>query len=165
MSLKLIITRHAKAESAGLGEPDHARHLAPRGRSDAAAIGRWLAATGHVPDLIICSDALRTRQTMDAIRGALPPSVEVVITRALYNADPGTILSLLTKATAPCVMVVAHNPGVGMLAQYLARRAPDAPAFDDYPTAATTVLRFDAADWALIDKGDVEAFATPADLV
>ena len=42
--LHLIVMRHAKSE--GSASSDHARPLTDQGRSDAQAVGRWLAEAG-----------------------------------------------------------------------------------------------------------------------
>ena len=59
---KLLILRHAKA-AWPLGVDDHERPLAQRGHNEAPLIGRWMVEQGHIPDFILCSSALRTRQT------------------------------------------------------------------------------------------------------
>ena len=60
----------------------------------------------------------------------------------------------------------AHNPGTAALARMLAKTPPAHPDFGRYPTAATTVLGFDAEDWRDIapGTGQVRAFVTPRDL-
>jgi phosphohistidine phosphatase len=55
------VVRHAK--SAWPDVPDHERPLAPRGRRDAPAMGRWLRAAGHVPGQVLYSTARRARET------------------------------------------------------------------------------------------------------
>ena len=68
--MRLILIRHAKSSWANPGQGDHARPLNPRGRRAATAIGGWLADKGYVPDLILCSDAQRTRETTAGTAGS-----------------------------------------------------------------------------------------------
>jgi phosphohistidine phosphatase len=75
-----------------------------------------------------------------------------------------TILRLIKRQSAKTVLICAHNPGIGFAAQQLALTPPQHQRFDDYPTAATTVMRFDAADWSDIRQGTVTDFVIPADL-
>ena len=49
MQLRLIVMRHAKAGELP-GGPDAERALTERGRRDSAAAGRWLRASGFVPE-------------------------------------------------------------------------------------------------------------------
>ena len=62
---RLILLRHAKSDWPDV--PDRDRPLAKRGRRDAPKIGRWLREHGYLPDIVICSDARRTRQTWDRV--------------------------------------------------------------------------------------------------
>ena len=159
MTLRLILIRHAKS---GWDDPaldDHARPLNDRGRRDAPRTGHWLRDAGYVPEAILCSSALRTRQTADGL--ALGP--EPVILDSLYHASPDRLLASLVKAQAQSVAMIAHNPGIGDLAARLVTTAPDNARFHSYPTLATTVLDFDATDWRDIGKGTVIAFRTPHD--
>ena len=61
MTRRLILIRHAKAADPE-GVEDHGRPLSDRGRDAAAEIGRWMAENRLLPDEIVVSDAMRTRQ-------------------------------------------------------------------------------------------------------
>ncbi len=164
MSLKLVLIRHAKSDWGDTGQRDHERPLAERGRRDAPRMGTWLAQGGHAPDLVLCSDAARTRETVALMRPEWPGTTEIRHEPSLYSAPPRQLLAALKGVTERCVALVAHNPGIGRLAAELADTIPDHPRFTDYPTCAVTVLEFDAGDWSDIAKGRVAAFAVPADL-
>ena len=158
---RVILVRHAKSDW-GQGLPDHDRPLNDRGERAADAVGAWLAREGYRPDLVLCSDATRTRQTSARIWQAAGWSPEVRHDRALYHAAPEAMLAALREAEADCIALVAHNPGTAMLAAMLVRTPPDHPRFEDYPTAATTVLDFENT----IEKGHGTpvAFIVPRDL-
>lgn len=161
-SRTLILIRHAKSDWGSDARTDHDRPLNDRGRRDAARLGGWLAERGWgAPGAILCSDARRTRET-----AALAfPNREVELRPDLYLAEPGAILAALATARAETVALLAHNPGLGAAAALLARQAPDHDRFDDYPTAATTVLRFDTVGWTgLTGRGEVAAFVVPGEL-
>ncbi|WP_431044796.1 SixA phosphatase family protein [Streptomyces sp. P1-3] len=70
----LVLLRHAKSAWPD-GVDDQERPLAPRGRRDAPAAGRWLRDVGRVPDLAICSPARRTRETWELAARELGPAV------------------------------------------------------------------------------------------
>ena len=61
--LRLSLVRHAEAASTAAGSLDRHRVLTEAGRADAAALGRFLADEGQVPDQVLCSDAVRTVDT------------------------------------------------------------------------------------------------------
>ncbi len=59
----LSLLRHAKSTWDDPALPDHERPLAPRGIKAAARISRYLTQEALIPDLVLCSDAVRTRAT------------------------------------------------------------------------------------------------------
>lgn len=166
MSLTLILIRHAKSSWDDPFADDHARVLNDRGRAAAPAIGAWLASEGHVPDVVLCSDAARTQETAALILPHLVPAPVLKLVPALYHASPDTMLDLLRKQTARSVAMVGHNPGIAMFADGMTGRRPAHPRFGDYPTCATSVIDFDVADWghAARHSGSCKAFITPGDL-
>jgi phosphohistidine phosphatase len=166
VTLTLILIRHAKSSWDDPFADDHARVLNERGRAGATAIGAWLAANWHLPEVILCSDAARTQQTAALILPHLTPAPVLQLVPALYHASPETMLDLLHKQTASSIAMIGHNPGIGMLAGGMISRHPAHPRFSDYPTCATTVVRFDIAQWrdAARHSGTCAAFVAPADL-
>ncbi len=153
MTLRLILTRHAKSSWAEPGLGDHERPLSGRGRRAARAIGDWLEAQGYAPGQALISSATRTRETWERIAARLahPPAPEIL--PALYLAEPGEMLTVLQEAHAPVVMLVAHNPGCARLAHALATAPPGHPDFLRYPTGATTVLDFALSGWQALAPG------------
>lgn len=167
MTLRLILTRHAKS---GWDDPlldDHSRYLTSRGVRAAGAIGKWLVENGHKPDLILCSDAKRTRQTCSLITTEFGGAVDTNFVPALYLASPDVMLKELQKAgETQVVMMVAHNPGTALTAGGLASTQPTHPDFERYPTCATTILEFAAEDWSSVTwgHGKVLDFVVPRGL-
>jgi phosphohistidine phosphatase len=135
----LIVLRHAKAASP-LGTPDAERPLAPRGRDDARRAGEALREAGRVPDRVICSTALRTRQTLDGLGLAVPAEFDARV----YDNDADDILRLLREQgdDAGALLLVGHNPSMHQLVAGLAE-----PQVEHFPTSATAVIEFDGG-WA-----------------
>ena len=79
MTLRLILTRHAKSSWDDPLMSDHDRPLNARGKAAAADLGGWLASRSYLPGQVLCSDALRTRETWEGIAPALaaPPVAEI----------------------------------------------------------------------------------------
>lgn len=167
MTLRLILIRHAKSSWSDPFADDHARVLNTRGHASGNAIGEWLAEHGYLPDLVLCSDAMRTRQTADLILPALSPTPTLRLSPRLYHAAPDAILDRIKRETAAAIAVIGHNPGIGILAGQLVRDAPKHPRFSDYPTCATTVIDFDATDWGAVGRhqGTCVDFVVPRDLI
>ena len=150
---RLILTRHAKSSWDNPATPDHDRPLNERGRAAAAELGVWLASRGYVPGEVLCSDSLRTRKTWAGLAAALPGTPVLHLKPALYHAGPDVMLAVLRHATADCVMMIGHNPGIAEFAGRLVARPPVSSEFSRYPTGATLVCDFNAEGWAEVGFG------------
>jgi phosphohistidine phosphatase len=144
---RLILLRHAKAEAEAPSGDDFDRPLAPRGEREAKVMAEHLAALGERPDVALVSPALRTRQTWEAVRAAIPGG-EVRFDRGLYNADAQALRRLAEQAGEGTVLVVGHNPGLQELAVRLLTeaRAPNAiiaRAAHAFPPASVAVFEID----------------------
>jgi phosphohistidine phosphatase len=148
---RLILLRHAKAESEAESGDDFDRRLAPRGQREAEAVGVQLAAEGARPDLALVSPAARTRETWELAAAALADA-EVRFEPSLYNAEAQTILRLAERLGKGrgTVVVVGHNPGLQELAVRLLRDGHAPAAFlvraqRHFPPAAAALFDIDAA--------------------
>ena len=157
----LILIRHCKSDWDGSTD-DHARPLSARGHRSAPRIGAFLADHALTPDVALCSDAMRTQQTWAGIKDHLPDAPSASLNAALYLAEPEVMLKALQATTAPTIAMIAHNPGTAALAWALAHTPPTDDRFANYPTGATTVLRFDGA--ITPGAGHILHFTTPRDL-
>jgi phosphohistidine phosphatase len=149
----LIVMRHAKAGELP-GGPDADRALRPRGRRDAQAAGRWLAARGLIPAQVLCSTAVRARQTWEHVSdelGDAEGSSAVSFDPRLYVADARQVLDIVSGAAAEAgsLMYVGHNPAAADLAEILTAR----PA--DLPTAAIAVIGLQAT-WPELATGEAD---------
>lgn len=157
----LVLLRHAKAEPAG-AVVDHDRPLALVGRRQAAAVGAALAAAGLAPTRVLCSSALRTRQTWELVRTALAaagaPEAAVSVTDDLYDASTGDLAALVRTqpVDAATVLVVGHEPTMSHAAGVLAGPGSDedvvARVHRGVPTAAWSVLELDG-EWDRVAPG------------
>jgi len=118
--MKLVLLRHAK--SAWPDVPDHERPLAARGQRDAPAIGRWLLQAGHLPDLVVCSTARRTRETWQLAQAEMGSTAPVAFEDGLYQATGAHLLDLIrpTPPAAATLLVIGHDPAIPQLALMLA---------------------------------------------
>lgn len=161
---QVILMRHAKSDWSGGASNDHNRPLNPRGRMASEALGNWLRAQKLLPDQVLCSSAMRTRDT--CLRLALPEDTDYEESKDLYLAAPEQILTALKGATGNRVLVLGHNPGIGMAAEALLNALPDHLQFMRYPTGATLVAAFEIDHWAQATWGNANArhFVVPRDL-
>ncbi|KAE8736196.1 protease Do-like 10 [Hibiscus syriacus] len=79
---RLIILRHAKSSWQHPALRDHDRPLSKSGRVDAIAVSQKLQRMGWIPQLILSSDAVRTRETLkimqEQVRGFLEAEVHFI---------------------------------------------------------------------------------------
>jgi phosphohistidine phosphatase len=118
---------------------------------------------GYVPDQVLSSSALRTRETYELLGLGAPAT----FLERLYLASSEVMFQVLAEATVPTVLILGHNPGIAEFAHALARHPADHPRFDDYPTGATLVLDFPIRGWAELNwgSGTVRDFIVPRDLL
>lgn len=121
---RLLLLRHAKAERSG-ALADELRPLSLDGRRQCADIAGRLRAAGMLPEHVIVSSAVRTRQTWELVRGGLGedcPEPSVDIDDRAYDATMGQLLTLAQEAPpeARTVLLVVHEPAVSAVAAFLA---------------------------------------------
>ncbi len=165
---RLYLLRHAQAQPSGAG-PDKDRSLARQGYHDAEALGRFMKDSGYRPDLTLCSGARRTRETAQIVREFLPRH-GVSYTDALYNAPSDTLLETIRAGDDRhgAVLVIAHNPGIYLLARAL-ENGENADAAhklrEGYPSGTLAVFDCPCENWGALVPGRnvLHAFLTPAD--
>ncbi|MEU6218564.1 histidine phosphatase family protein [Streptomyces sp. NPDC047022] len=148
---RLVVLRHAKSAWPE-GADDHERPLAPRGLRDAPAAGRALAEADCLPDLALCSTAVRARRTWElaSAQWGTPPAAR--FESRLYAADVADLLEVVHEVPAEVgtLLLVGHNPG---LAELVLRLAGDGvgDTLDrvrlKFPTAAIAVLAWHGGTW------------------
>lgn len=151
---RLILTRHAKSSWDDPTMEDIARPLNARGRAAALELGDFLASRGLEPEEVLCSTAMRTRETWDQVaRAVIETRPEVSYSESLYHASPEMMLQSLRTASAGTVMMIGHNPGIAEFAGLLPARPVLDPDFRRYPTCATLIVDFQIDDWAEVQPG------------
>lgn len=156
---KLVLMRHAEAEHTW-GVTDHDRPLTRDGAAEAGAAGSWLLANDHLPDMILCSSALRARQTCTWVcnaLGELAPTAR--LDESLYAAEDARILAVLNHVpdTVEALLLIGHLPGLRDAGLRLATPDSDYDAVlalaDGCPTAGLAVFEVPGS-WAGLDGAD-----------
>jgi phosphohistidine phosphatase len=163
----LYLLRHGKSSWANPGLADRERPLAPRGRRDAKRIAKHLRRLGCSPELVLCSPAARTCETLELIRPALDTS-GVELEEDLYAASSDELLARTRRVpdTVASLMLIGHNPGLQQLALALATAGEELGRLEaKFPTAALATLAL-AKPWSRLEPGDatLSAFVVPKQL-
>ncbi|KAK9824993.1 hypothetical protein WJX81_006015 [Elliptochloris bilobata] len=131
---RLIMMRHADSEEPGGQTRDHDRPITAQGADSARAVAEKLASRGWLPDLIMSSNSLRTRQTLQAMSAAVASfgAAETHLLGSLYTvaALDGQTLKHLQglvagaadrgRSAVQCVLCLGHNKGMEEAASDLA---------------------------------------------
>lgn len=160
--LRLILMRHAKSAWDTDANDDHARPLNERGLRDAPAMGERLAQMGWVPDLTLCSDALRTMQTWEAVQQVLPRDVPTKYSRNLYHTGIGILQPLISEQPdrVKTLMAVGHNPGWEQAANWFSGER------QSMTTANAVLLQSTQTRWpaAALERWELVAWLRPKEL-
>ena len=163
----LYLLRHAKSSWDDPALPDDKRPLAPRGRRDGKRIAEHLRRQGIEPELVLCSSAVRTRETLELVRPALG-GASVVVEDELYGASADRLLARirLVPGEAESVLVIGHNPGLHELALVLASDGDELGRLEEmFPTGALATLAL-AEPWGGVARGGatLTAYVVPKQL-
>jgi phosphohistidine phosphatase len=166
---RVYLLRHAKSSWKDGSLADRERPLAGRGRKAARAMARHLEDEGIRPDLVLCSPARRTRETLERIEDALGDGIEARFEEALYGATEATLLRSLNALPdeVDSVMLIGHNPGLEDLVLALASEGAELDRLKEkFPTAALATIDLPADRWSAIERGrgELVAFVRPRDL-
>jgi phosphohistidine phosphatase len=148
--LRLLLLRHAKASPGESGRADFDRHLIPRGRRAATAIGEYMAEERLMPEAILCSSSRRTRDTLAALLPFIRGDADIRLTDRLYESTSDDYLTEIRKrgGTAAVLLVIGHNPAIEeTAAELLARTGSGGAPAVRFPTAGLGVIDFDIARW------------------
>ncbi len=152
----LYLVRHAKSSWKFPELADFDRPLNQRGQRDAPQMGDRLRQQEITPDLILCSPAQRTRQTVQAIAQALAyDASHIRYEPTLYHATHLASLALLPSVSdqVRTLMMVGHNPGLTDLANCLTSHH-----IDNVVTAGVVAIRFAVPSWSKIQRNQQGEF-------
>ena len=117
---QLLILRHAKARK-DLPVKDRERPLADEGRDDLRRVATAAAQAGLLPELVLCSPALRARETATLFLVAAGIDPDVLFDELIYAGVANDLPRLLGSVPeqVQCVMLVGHNPDLEDLVRRL----------------------------------------------
>lgn len=147
----LVLVRHAKSDWGRPDLEDHDRPLNDRGRADAPRMAKRLAAGGIRLDVILASTAVRAHTTAQAFAAELGAPLRT--DPELYGASASVLLQTAAAERSPAVMVVAHDPGMTVLAERLS-----GGGIGHMPTCAVARFTWETDDWDVATATDPAAW-------
>ena len=159
----VLLLRLAKSSWKQPELADHDRPINKRGKRDAPIMGRLLKREDLVPDIIICSTAIRARSTAEAVAKASGYKGEIILNKSLYAAGPEDYLGVIHALSDEYVrvLIVGHNPGLEELVEMLTGE------MHPMPTCSLAHLKLRVDKWSAIGnkiKGQVAEIWRPRDL-
>ena len=162
---RLFLLRHAKAAWALPGQKDFDRALDDTGFADAEIVADMAADQGLRPDLILCSTAVRCRQTADAFRRAMTEDLDIRYVDELYAGGASVYRDIIGSQDSglSALMVVGHNPVIEeILRDILGEEAAIKAAPGGYPAGALAVIDFDTRPCdGILPLGTLTAWLDP----
>jgi len=151
---RLVLIRHARAEDPA-GRPDHDRPLTEAGSQDAREMGRWLKERRLVPSAVLCSTAVRARETWENIADAGALGTLIEHDARIYNAGVPQLIQLIQEvdADATTLALIGHAPGLPALADVLSEgQSGTQELAAGFPTCTAAVLHV-GVPWSEIGPG------------
>jgi len=150
---EIFLIRHAQAMSDDMDLKDIDRPLTADGEIGASKIGKWLQTEKLMPDLVVSSIAIRTRQTTERIIEQLNYNPSAVIySEDLYEASTRILLRVINQIdeSKNKIIMVAHNPAITYTAEYITGSVIGGVA-----PAGVVHIRFDGK-WEEVSKGNTK---------
>lgn len=154
----LILLRHAKSVSLLDEMSDFKRTLNEKGRHDAPKVAKAFKKLDIEPDVVLCSKAYRTKETLELFKPSLPKDVKVVYLDELYHASASTIFELISDyRNYNNIMVVGHNFGISDFANHMSEEGAK-----EMNTCGLYVLKF--KDDFAFNKGEILHYLSPKNI-
>lgn len=151
-SMQLLLLRHGQAEDRNLANgTDFSRALEEKGLQQARNAARLLLAADMLPDLVLCSPLVRTRQTAEVFTLAADMPGPVSQAWLAAGMDPETALSELRGfPDFEKVMIVGHEPDLSRFIQHVLGaqggsvevRKGSLTCLEIHPPSSRALLRF-----------------------
>ncbi|SFD40802.1 SixA phosphatase family protein [Algibacter pectinivorans] len=158
---KLILIRHAKS-SWEFNLDDHERPLKSRGITDANLVSKELAYHLKTIDLVICSDAQRTKLTAEIFISNLGIDKNLVKFNAdLYDFSGENLVQVIKNVqdSISNLMVFGHNHAITAFVNTFGTKY-----IDNVPTSGVVIIEFDIENWSALKPGKTLKSLFPRDL-
>jgi phosphohistidine phosphatase len=158
----LYLLRHAKSSWSDASIRDFDRPLKDRGRKAAERVGKRLASEKLKTPLVICSPAVRARETAEIVLKSARLKTEVRFDEHIYEASLRDLLQVVSEIPDEkrVAILVGHNPGFEELLAFLTGEGRQ------MPTCALAKIKLEVGSWQEVKAGEgsLEWFITPKEL-
>ena len=140
---------------------DFDRPLKARGREAAEVVGKRLANEKLKHPLVICSPAVRTRETAEIVLESSKIKADQRFDERIYDASLRDLLQVVSDIPddAQVAIMIGHNPGFEELLAYLTGEG------QHMPTCALAKIKLEGWKNVRAGEGSLEWFITPKELL
>ena len=158
----LYLLRHAKSSWKDPSQADFERPLANRGRKACEIVARLIQDRGLEFDLVLCSTAIRARETIELVSKYAKLRTELRFDERIYEVTVAQLLEIVSQLEndRKSVLLVGHNPGFEELLQVFSG------ADHRFPTASLAKIKLKISTWSdpFDRKTSLEWLARPKEL-
>ncbi|WP_223035050.1 SixA phosphatase family protein [Hanstruepera marina] len=157
----LILVRHAKS-SWEYDVIDHERPLKTRGITDAGLVSSHFHELNLTIDLVIVSDAIRTKLTAEIFKSNLNFDEKIMhFSHNLYDFSGENLNRVITNCedSIKNLMVFGHNYAITNFANTFGSQY-----FENVPTSGLVWLQFDTNQWQNIKNATTKLHLFPKEL-
>ncbi len=168
---RIYLLRHAQALPAEGGR-DFDRHLSPKGLDDARALGKFMASKFYAPEVVVCSAAVRTRETLKVVSDGFGEDFtgKTGFSDKVYEGHKADYFTMIqnTNDDHGSLLLVGHNPTIYELAGFLSAKGQNAVLerlSQGYQPASLSVINAPIDSWGDINPDEcvLEALVSPMD--
>ena len=158
----LYLLRHAKSSWNDSTLRDFDRPLKKRGREAAKRIGERLAEENLSNPFVICSPAVRTRETAAIVLKNANLEIEPRFDDRIYEASLRELAQIVSEIPddQEVAIMIGHNPGFEELLSFLTGK------HRRMPTCALAKIKFGDVSWKEVraGEGSLEWFIAPKEM-
>jgi phosphohistidine phosphatase len=145
--------RHAQAQIEKLSPSDRERPITMAGMHEIESIRSQIQ--GHLSNinLVLCSNARRTRQTLEGIRPLLPANVTIMYDDDMYHCSANVLWRKIVDVdpTFKAILIIGHNPGI---TQFIKDINPPTHLVHEFPTCGVAIFEV-KEKWRSITSTDM----------
>ena len=168
---RLLLLRHAKSSRSDPSLTDADRPLNDRGVANARQMGQHIADNNLLPDMILCSSARRTRETLAGMLPFFNCEITIHLLDCIYEGDEKEYLDAIKVRgyNAKNLLIIGHCPTIQNVAlDMLDNSKPDLreKIASHFPTSGLAVIAFKSGNWKgqKYNSGSASAFYLPKEL-
>ncbi len=141
--MKLFVIRHGQARRANAKTDDSVRELTDTGKSHSRSVAETLASEDLRPALILCSNAVRARQTCEQFCASINYKGALTYCPELYRATAAGYYRVISYygGHADPLAIIGHNPSAEEFVGNLCARHVS------LSTASVAVISCDCSRW------------------